>query len=66
MEMALIARQGLLWVSISKRVYSINPIALKRAKIVHNFGLSECNRLNYIIKQGFLFSRMTPNIYISL
>ena len=23
-----------------------NPIALKKAKIVYNFGLSECNRVN--------------------
>ena len=23
----------------------INPIALKKAKIVYNFGLSECNRV---------------------
>ena len=23
----------------------INPIALRKAKIVHNFGLSECNRV---------------------
>ena len=22
-----------------------NPIALRKAKIVHNFGLSECNRV---------------------
>ena len=22
-----------------------NPIALRKAKIVHNFGLSECNRI---------------------
>ena len=25
---------------------SINPIALRKAKIVCNFGLSECNRVN--------------------
>ena len=24
-----------------------NPIALRKAKIVHNFGTSECNRANY-------------------
>ena len=24
----------------------INPIALRKAKIVYNFGLSECNRIN--------------------
>ena len=26
---------------------SFNPIALRKAKIVYNFGLSECNRVNY-------------------
>ena len=25
--------------------YPINPIALRKAKIVYNFGLSECNRV---------------------
>ena len=25
---------------------SINPIALRKAKITYNFGLSECNRVN--------------------
>ena len=25
---------------------SFNPIALRKAKIVYNFGLSECNRVN--------------------
>ena len=24
----------------------LNPIALRKAKIVYNFGLSECNRVN--------------------
>ena len=24
----------------------VNPIALRKAKIVYNFGLSECNRVN--------------------
>ena len=24
----------------------INPVALRKAKIVYNFGLSECNRVN--------------------
>ena len=27
----------------------INPIALRKAKIVYNFGLSECNRVKLII-----------------
>ena len=26
---------------------SFNPITLRKAKIVYNFGLSECNRVNY-------------------
>ena len=29
-------------------VRSLNPIALRKAKIVCNFGLSECNRVNFI------------------
>ena len=24
----------------------VNPISLRKAKIVYNFGLSECNRVN--------------------
>ena len=28
------------------QVRRLNPIALRKAKIVHNFGLSECNRVN--------------------
>ena len=27
---------------------SVNPIAFRKAKIVYNFGLSECNRVNTI------------------
>ena len=26
----------------------LNPIALRKAKIVYNFGLSECNRVNFV------------------
>ena len=26
-------------------IYFVNPTALKKAKIVYNFGLSECNRV---------------------
>ena len=29
-------------------VQGFNPIALRKAKIVCNFGLSECNRVNLI------------------
>ena len=32
---------------IHKRKY-VNPVALRKAKIVSNFGLSECNRVNYM------------------
>ena len=31
---------------ITKILTLFNPIALKKAKIVYNFGLSECNRVN--------------------
>ena len=27
----------------------VNPIALRKAKVVCNFGLSECNRVNYLL-----------------
>ena len=30
-----------------------NPIALRKAKIVYNFGLSECNRVK-VLRQNFL------------
>ena len=29
----------------SQREYTNNPLALRKAKIVFNFGLSECNRV---------------------
>ena len=32
---------------------SFNPVALRKAKIVYNFGLSECNR----VKMGSVFLR---------
>ena len=28
------------------KMFTINPIALTKAKIVYNFSLSECNRVN--------------------
>ena len=34
---------------------SLNPIALRKAKIVHNFGLSECNRVKKGGKKGRVF-----------
>ena len=30
---------------------NINPLALRKAKIVNSFGLSECNRVNTIKKK---------------
>ena len=30
-----------------------NPIALRKAKIVYNFGLSECNRVNIVFSVSF-------------
>ena len=30
-------------------IFHFNPIALRKAKIVYNFGLSECNRVNMIL-----------------
>ena len=30
----------------------LNPIALRKAKIVYNFGLSECNRVNLLMIEG--------------
>ena len=32
-----------------------NPIALRKAKIVCNFGLSECNRVNYLKADDKIF-----------
>ena len=29
-------------------IIHLNPIALRKAKIVYNFGLSECNRVNQV------------------
>ena len=29
--------------------YTFNPIALRKAKIVYNFGLPECNRVNHML-----------------
>ena len=29
-------------------IITVNPIALRKAKIVYNFGFSECNRVNIL------------------
>ena len=31
----------------TKFCFFFNPIALRKAKIIYNFGLSECNRVNH-------------------
>ena len=31
----------------------VNPIALRKAKIAYNFGLSECNRVNYCYRKNW-------------
>ena len=46
----------------SKREYrtDFNPIALRKAKIVHNFGLSECSRIEvkeYTPKFSSIFTK---------
>ena len=39
----------------------INPIALRKAKIVYNFGLFECNRVNKAVNQyDGMWSSRTP------
>ena len=38
---------------IRKKVFGVptlNPTTLRKAKIVYNFGLSECNRVNHILE----------------
>ena len=44
----------------------LNPIALREAKIVYNFGLSECNRVNSTELLGFLISFVGVNIIITI
>ena len=43
---------------------TLNPIALRRAKIVCNFGLSECNRVkkNGVIPNVFLYFLPPKNL----
>ena len=35
--------------------FQINPIALRKAKIVYNFGLSECNRVKRLSMKEIIF-----------
>ena len=40
----------------------INPIALRKAKIVYNFGLSECNRIEiFIVEIAFVYIMLTAH-----
>ena len=39
---------------------SLNPIALRKAKIVYNFGLSECNRVK---RKNFLLGQQNSCFY---
>ena len=40
---------------ITGYAHSINPIALRKAKIVYNFGLFECNRVKLNLLFPFLW-----------
>ena len=69
----LVFRKGsLLWfpvcfpffASLSEMRSTLNPIALRKAKIVYNFGLSECSRVKRVTvsptrANSFLY-KMTP------
>ena len=33
-------------------LFCFNPVALRKAKIAHNFGLSECNRVKSFSKMS--------------
>ena len=51
--------------------YCVNSIALRKAKIVYNFGLSECNRVNQRITvseitNNYLFSDIKKKVLIVL
>ena len=40
---------GTYFLTASHKIIHFTPIALRKAKIVCNFGLSECNRVNRVI-----------------
>ena len=42
-------------------MFSFNPIVLKKAKIVYNFGLSDCNRVKELV---FLEIREAQTMYM--
>ena len=35
--------------TLTKQAYNINVTALRKAKIAHNFGLAECNRVKTML-----------------
>ena len=43
------------YISVWLAIY-INPIAPRKAKIVYNFGLSECNRVKVLVFLCIVFS----------
>ena len=43
--------------------FSFNPIALRKAKIVYNFGLSECNLVHVKVKKSFKMHAL-PSIFL--
>ena len=52
LEVGVGAREYFYWIQVPNATYKtdahfmlFNPIALRKAKIVYNFGLSECNRV---------------------
>ena len=40
------------YIVVSLYTCPLNPIALRKAKIVYNFGLSECNRVKEVLWRG--------------
>ena len=47
----------------------VKPVALRKAKIVHNFGLSECNRVNAtvaIVRWAFFFTPVSLSVHLSI
>ena len=42
----------LILTNIARPIRTVNPIALRKAKIVYNFGLSECNRFKIVGQPG--------------
>ena len=44
----------------------LNPVALRKAKIVYNFGLSECNRVNNAKKSESLFKQKSIHVCLEV